>query len=224
MVLAVGLVAGAAKVAAVDLTGDNLELNGADALFDVSRDILAACPAALSDGVSYFGGGSGLGALQMAQNNQQVSPMSRPLKSGEYCGVSVVSDGQGTQLPIQQTTQSLMIGLDAISVVANSSSACTNAVAFQGSFSVTDTSGNPVVNCPGCDASTNTYRIHDSIDVLRLVFGVFITTGPSTATGLCGGPWSSNGRTSSRPGARVVQAGSRTSGGRRTSPGRPTRS
>ena len=176
--LALAVVGSAAEVHALDLTGNNLELNGSDALFDVTQDILAACPSAVADGISYFGGGSGLGAFLMLdgplnQVYQQVTPMSRPLKSGEYCGVSL-DEGQATKSAIQQTTQSLMIGLDAVSIVANGSSACSNALAFGGAFSafsVTDTSGSSAVNCSGCDAGTNTYHFQDSLDLLRLIFG-----------------------------------------------------
>ena len=45
--------AGATAVsAAVDTTGSNLTLNGSDTLFEVTQNILTACPTAVADGIS----------------------------------------------------------------------------------------------------------------------------------------------------------------------------
>src|SRR5579871_3401293 len=80
---------GAGLAAAVDTTGDNVPLNGTDALYDTTQSILAACGTAFSDfstlGITYLGGGSGVGASQMAANAKQIAPMSRAFRSTEYC-------------------------------------------------------------------------------------------------------------------------------------------
>ena len=166
--------AGATAVsAAVDTTGSNLTLNGSDTLFEVTQNILTACPTAVADGISYAGGGSGVGEGAMGLNTQEVSPMSRALKAGAYCNVTIDRDGDGVkETNVTTTTEDLMVGLDGIVLEANSVNACTTGLATGGSFQVTDSSGNPVTSCPGCDSSGH-YTIGSSIDVLRLVYGGF---------------------------------------------------
>jgi hypothetical protein len=83
--------AGAAGVAALDTTGNNIALEGTDALYDVTVDVLNACPTATAGGISYLGGGSPPGAAQMVSNFQQIAPMSRSLKTVELCSEQAVS-------------------------------------------------------------------------------------------------------------------------------------
>jgi ABC-type phosphate transport system substrate-binding protein len=162
--------------AANDADGNNIVLNGSDTLFEVTQAVLTACPTAVTDGISYAGGGSGVGSGAMVANTQQVSPMSRALKTGEYCGVSIDYDNDtttgtnGKELAVQASTEDLMVGLDGIVIEANSINACTNQLANGGTFQVTDTSGNPVTSCPGCDG-TGHYTLASSIDLLRLIYG-----------------------------------------------------
>jgi hypothetical protein len=86
--------------------------------------------------------------------------------------VNIDATGGGTaNTPVQTTTQDLMVGLDGIAVISNTTTSCSNQLAIGGSFAVTDTSGAAVVNCPGCTAGTSSYVIQDSLDVLRLVYG-----------------------------------------------------
>jgi hypothetical protein len=138
-------------------------MNGSDTLFDVTQDVLAACPNKFTDFVNhnihYFGGGSGTGAGNMANNLQQTSPMSRALKSTEYCGKLVDTDSDPTtpSVAIQGTTEGLLVGLDGIAVVANAANACVpNGVKDNGSFPV-----------PG----QADYIVQSSFDVLRLLYG-----------------------------------------------------
>ena len=169
--------AGAVAVgAAVDTTGNNIALGGSDTLFEVTRDVITGCPNAVADGISYEGGGSGVGASAMQINTQQVSPMSRNLKSGEYCGVSLDLNGDGVvETPTQGTTEALLVGLDGIAIVSNTTTSCAgNGLGMSGnSFSVVDGSGAPVVNCHGCTSGTSTYALQSSIDALRLIYGGF---------------------------------------------------
>src|ERR1700759_2952285 len=84
--------AGAGTVTALNTTGNNLQLNGSDTLFDVTTDGIAACKLQFSNfaanKISYKGGGSGVGAAQMQGQVQKVAPMSRALKNTEYCPAS----------------------------------------------------------------------------------------------------------------------------------------
>ena len=80
--------AGAAGLAAgADTTGSGIALNGSDTLFEVtSNDVFSACSAQFSDWttspLTYLGGGLRVGASNMAQGLQAVSPMSSPLRRG----------------------------------------------------------------------------------------------------------------------------------------------
>ena len=111
--------AGAATVAAVDTTGSNLALNGSDTLFDVTNAVIASCPTQFSDfttqGISYLGGGSGVGAGAMGLNTQQISPMSRALKNTEYCSIAA---------PASSTlAEGLLVGIDGVAMMTSRKSA-----------------------------------------------------------------------------------------------------
>src|SRR4051812_4905663 len=80
--------AGAAMVAALEPNGDTIALNGSDTLLDVTRQVIANCPNIGTHGITYAGGGSGVGAGQMLAHAQRLSPMSRALKNSEYCVTS----------------------------------------------------------------------------------------------------------------------------------------
>jgi cysteine-rich repeat protein len=176
--------AGAATVAAVDTTGNNIALNGSDTLFDVTQDVIAACKIQFGDftaqNISYLGGGSGVGAAQMGLNAQQEAPMSRALKNTEYCSIAAPA-GAGL-------AEDIMVGIDGISIVANTVNSCADATATaptfgKGTFAVTDWSylnpttfavniapiAGPPPSCPGCDVSSN-YTISDSFDALSVLY------------------------------------------------------
>ncbi len=153
--------AGAASLAAaVDTTGSNIALNGSDTLFDVTQSVIASCNTAFGDfssqGITYLGGGSGVGAGQMAGNLQQVSPMSRALKNTEYCSIpSPASPG---------LAEGLLVGIDGVAVAVNQTNSCSNSASGANGFGTTAafavtndgtaTGGTPAT-CPGCDASNN---------------------------------------------------------------------
>ena len=115
--------AGAANLAAaVDTTGSNIALNGSDTLFDVTQSVLASCNTAFADfstqGITYLGGGSGVGAYQMIRDTQQVSPMSRALKSSEYCSIAAPAS--------PSLAEGLLVGIDGIAIAANQTNSCSD--------------------------------------------------------------------------------------------------
>ena len=151
-------VGAASLAAAADTTGSNIALNGSDTLFDVTQTVIAGCSAQFSDfatqGITYLGGGSGVGAGQMDGNLQQVSPMSRALKNTEYCSIAAPANAG--------LTEGLLVGIDGVAIVANDANACSTSAAngfgTTSAFAVTNdgtaTGGTPA-SCPGCDASNN---------------------------------------------------------------------
>jgi hypothetical protein len=167
--------AGAATLAAVDTTGSNIALNGSDTLFDVTRSVIQSCATQFSDfasqNITYLGGGSGVGAGQMDLNAQQVSPMSRALKSGEFCSGTPAPSAAGL-------AEDLLLGIDGVALVTNQTTSCTgstgvaNGLGTSVAFAVTDTgvSGGPAPSsCPGCDGSNN-YAFADSFDALKVLY------------------------------------------------------
>lgn len=171
---------GAAAVgAAFDTTGSNIALNGSDTILEVTKEVISMCPNAMADSITYNGGGSGVGSAAMAANTQQVAPMSRSLKNTEYCGISIDSDGNGTvDLPVQGTTQGLVVGVDGIAVMANTTQVCAgNGVAgtTPSSSSIAVTAGSGDGACPGC--SSGSYPITGFLDVLRVIYGGFHNNG-----------------------------------------------
>jgi len=143
---------------------DNVALQGSDTLEQVTKDVLAQCPAAVAKGITYNGGGSTTGenAMSAATPTQTVAPMSRGLNpTTGVCAKGATAEG-------------LVIGLDGVAIMAASSegNACGGGLAFSTAktITVTDASGNAVINCPGCDSGTNTYHLTDWKDVLALVF------------------------------------------------------
>ena len=148
--------------AGVATAKDNVALRGSDTLEQVTIDVLAACPAAVAKGITYLGGGSSTGGNAMMLGAQTVSPQSRPLSSTEGCTASETSEG-------------LVIGLDGLSILAGATNAnaCGGGLAFSTTktIPVTTTAGAPAIDCTGCDADTNNYRLTDWRDVLALVYG-----------------------------------------------------
>jgi ABC-type phosphate transport system substrate-binding protein len=167
--------ASAVGVFAADTTGNNLVLNGSDTLFEVTSDVLSKCDgtqitagSVTGDGLTYQGGGSGVGEAQMQNDLQEVAPMSRAL-GNVFCGVTLGAHGD-----ISNAAHELMIGLDGIAVVANTNTTCTgNGISQTGNFSVTvgGDGVTPATNCPGCAAGTNTYTFANSLDPLKIVYG-----------------------------------------------------
>jgi hypothetical protein len=163
--------AGAATLAAVDTTGSNIALNGSDTLFDVTRDVLTSCATQFSDfasqNLTYVGGGSGVGAGQMLANAQQVAPMSRALKNGEYCSPAAPAAAG--------LAEDLLVGIDGVAVVANQTNSCSSSVAngvgspvaFAVTSDGTATGGAPA-SCPGCTGTNYTFA--DSFDALKLLY------------------------------------------------------
>jgi hypothetical protein len=97
-------------------SGNGIALNGADTLFNVTQELLIDCQTKFPDfvtaGLSYLGGGSGLGAAQMRVDAQRIAPMVRPLRNSEFCGAD------------QSTTEALAVGLMSVAVLANQATTC----------------------------------------------------------------------------------------------------
>jgi ABC-type phosphate transport system substrate-binding protein len=154
--------AGAAAVGAAP--GDNIALNGSDTLFQVTKKVMQLCNGTsgpsngdiTGHGLTYVGGGSGTGAAQMDLQLQEVAPMSRALKNTEYCNNAAAVP----PITTQSTTNALMIGIDGVSVMANSANACSPDLAKTG--------GNRSFTY---GPSNTVYNITTSLDVLRLVYG-----------------------------------------------------
>jgi len=90
--LLLGVGAGAQVQAAV-----TIGLKGSDTLEDVTKDVIAACPALIADTtnqISYVGGGSGGGesAMIAATPTQQIAPMSRALSTTAAIGPLTLCD------------------------------------------------------------------------------------------------------------------------------------
>jgi ABC-type phosphate transport system substrate-binding protein len=166
--------AGAAAVGAAT-NGNNLALTGSDTLFKVTNDVIGVCdgalhgafnaagnlkPGGVSLGISYIGGGSGVGANAMALGMQELAPMSRNLKNYEYCSYGGANPAY-PGLASEGTTNALLVGVDGVSIVSNTASSCTTNVAKTGSFTYTKKS----------DGTQATYNVTNSLDVLRLVYG-----------------------------------------------------
>ncbi len=169
--------------AAIDTTGNNIAINGSDTLFEVTQDVIAACSGALSNGITYVGGGSGTASAGMLANTQQIGSMSRALQAGEYCGKTIPLNGGGTQ-SIQTTTQEFVVGLDGVGIFVGQANACSGDVAQAGrSFTVTANGDGvtPPTSCPGCTGG-NTYVLANSLDALRIVYGGYEHESPPVAS------------------------------------------
>jgi|GEM_PF-2298602 len=154
--------AGAASNAAAALA-----LKGSDTLEDVARDVIAACPSAITAGITYLGGGSGGGEAAMiaATPTQQIAPMSRELATTT---TPVACDGT-------KGAQELLIGLDGLAVVGANQLAGDS---LEKTASTADDCGDAIVggksvactpNVDGCDATGN-YTFTDWRDVLAMVY------------------------------------------------------
>jgi hypothetical protein len=163
--------AGASAVGALD----NVALQGSDTLEQLTNQVLAVCPGATMNGISYRGGGSTTGGNAMIAGTQTVSPQSRALTPAEGC------HAQGNN---GLDSEGLVIALDGLSILTASSTGgmCAGGLAFSTgkTFPVTvggTVGGTPVVNCTGCDAGTNNYRLRSWKDVIGLIFaGIHYTT------------------------------------------------
>jgi hypothetical protein len=127
--------AGAAGLAAAaDTNGNGLALNGSDTLDDVTKnDVFSACATQFSDWttnpLSYQGGGSRVGAGNMVQGLQAISPMSSELKNGEFCAVTKTVYTTPAVAAAPGLTAGLLVGLDGVSITANQVMSCSSSVA-----------------------------------------------------------------------------------------------
>jgi PBP superfamily domain len=173
--------AGAATVAAVDTTGNNLALNGSDTLFDVTTDVIAACKVQFADfagnKITYKGGGSGVGAAQMQGTGnvnaspptnlpqaQKVAPMSRALKNTEYCPPS---GNSSAPLASPSLTTDLLVGIDGVAIVANTVNSCSDSVS--NGFGLLSTFNVTADGTVGGTAA-GSYTFANSFDALKVLY------------------------------------------------------
>jgi hypothetical protein len=212
---AIGLLVagGAAAVGASttkDLDGNNRVLSGSDTLKLVVQQILTNTPAAVpgptapvsgnsTDGTYFIGGGQSVGDSAIVANTQQVSPGTASLKNSSYVGVSIDSDGNGTlDLPIQGTTEALLLGLDGLSILGNNTASGAPAAPSGFGLGLAVAGKSFVVHGHNADGSENTtlaptfpgsaggananygavlsggvwtYTLQSSIDAIRLIYG-----------------------------------------------------
>lgn len=181
MVSAAFLLVGAGAVTVAAGPGDNIALNGSDTLFDVTQQVMTSCGAQFPDpttgfntrGITYKGGGSGVGAGQMDLGAQHVSPMSRALKNSEYCSFSGAAATGGASPGL---AEDLLVGIDGVAIVADQTNSCSSSAAngfgTSVAFAVTNdgtATGAAPSSCPGCDASNN-YTFADSFDALKVLY------------------------------------------------------
>jgi hypothetical protein len=163
--------AGAALVAAAEPGGNGIALNGSDTLFDVTTSVLASCATQFSDftanAITYQGGGSGVGAGAQGLGTQQIAPASRAYKNSEYCAIPGATAAG---------TESLMVGIDGLAILANQTNSCSSSAAngagTNSAFAVTadgTAAGGAPATCPGCDASGN-YTFTNSFDALKVLY------------------------------------------------------
>ena len=181
MVSATFLLLGASAAAVGATSGDNIVLNGSDTLFQVTTKVMALCNGTsgpsngniAGHGLSYAGGGSGVGAAQMDLQLQEMAPMSRALKNTEYCNAAAADPIPA--ITTQSSTNAIMVGLDGVAIMANTANICSPDLAKAGAGRTFTYSG-------------GTYTIGNSLDVLRLVYGGTDSAGAYTGDLGCNGP------------------------------------
>jgi ABC-type phosphate transport system substrate-binding protein len=199
--------AGAAGfAAAADTNGSGIALNGSDTLADVTNnDVFSACSAQFGDWttnpITYQGGGSRVGAGNMDQSLQAVSPMSSALKNTEFCTNAASVYTAPAVSASAGLTAGLLVGLDGVAISANQINSCSSSVANGiggATVAVTnDGTGTPATNppasCPGCvagsytfgDATQTKFANQASFDALAVLYFGFTHDG--TYSG-CGSP------------------------------------
>jgi hypothetical protein len=151
----------------------NNKLQGSDTLKDFTRKIIPTCAGATT--LIYTGGGSGTAEAGMIAQSQEIGPMSRFFNANACKGAT----------PKQAQGHTVAFDGMSISSDADNTQCASGALAFTGGFDVTDTTGAPVVNCPGCDLGTSHYTLKGTSggasdawkDVLRLIYSGIPHTG-----------------------------------------------
>ncbi len=163
-------ISGAAGAGALD----NIHFKGSDTLFEVTNDVLAACPGAA--GLVYDGTGSGAGETALKAGTQTVAPMSRFLASANTCAVVAPT---GTPA----TSEGIVVGLDGIAIVGSlanaGTSACNGATA---DCNATTEPNVGVAYSTTVTLSTGTYTFTGWQDVLRVVYAGLDHTAGSDLT------------------------------------------
>lgn len=182
---ALSLAATATAVGAAPEAG----MHGSDTLEHMTKSIITVCEAAgrLTTGqLVYAGGGSSLGAKDMANLTQDIAPMSRWLKSSDFCR------SRGELAP---TAEGRVVGLDGIAVMTDmdgTTECAGDFVEYRPSmcFGVYDGNDDGQVTCragecTGSGASTQ-YCFQDWKDALRIIYsGMTKSAGSSIANQDC---------------------------------------
>ncbi len=172
------------------LTANAQSFKGSDTLFEITNDVIAACPAA--SGLTYLGTGSSNGEKAIAPGGgalatQQIAPMSRFFNggsSGAVCktgGITATASNGATvaftQTQVQQGAAGIVCGLDGLSVYGAKETAgksTCNGPAL--SKTITWNAGQFLTYNGSCSSSetvsydAGSYTFVDWTDVLRVVY------------------------------------------------------
>ena len=212
IITATGLLvaAGAAAVGAVtkDIAGSGANGLGAGGVFtqtgsDTLKPVIQQVITATTftgGGFNFVGGGQSVSDAAIVANTQQLSFGTASLKATSYIGISIDSEGTGVNtLPVQGTTEALVLGLDGLSILANSTASGAPAAPAGLGLGLAVAGKTFVVNAHNADGSENTsaaptfpgsatgpnanygafldtdgkwkYALQSSIDVIRLIYG-----------------------------------------------------
>ncbi|HEY5957862.1 MAG TPA: hypothetical protein VIV60_14970 [Polyangiaceae bacterium] len=159
---------------------------GSDTLYEVTRDVIAACPAITNASFIYDGTGSGNGekAMNLAASTQTVAPMSRFLNGGGTvaapgagCNTAASytkDDGSGTVAASPTSAEGLVLGLDGVAIIGSSAAtaACNGSVNDCDASTEANTGLAYNTTVAYTDAGVaKTYTFSGWRDVLRLVYG-----------------------------------------------------
>jgi cysteine-rich repeat protein len=158
---------------------NNVALQGSDTLENITRDVIAQCPGAMTNNITYIGGGSTTGGNAMRGANppvnaivQNVSPQSRALSQAEGCSTLL---GAIPAVDVGKAAEGLVIALDGLAIAAGATNAnaCGGRVAFTAArtINVTDLDGDGAVECGNNACPGNMYTIADWRDAIALIFG-----------------------------------------------------
>ena len=110
----------------------------------------------------------------MGLNAQKVAPMSRTLKNPTFCGVSINETDANPAVPVNVTNAAhdIIIGLDGVSVMANSVTTCSAPGAING-IAIAGSTFNIYPGGDTTQAPSGTYTVNSkgALDILKIVYG-----------------------------------------------------
>ncbi len=169
--IAVFLVIGGGAAA----SGAALSMAGSDTMFEITNDVLLACPNVST--LTYAGGGSGNGQKAMgtaqAAGNTESSQLVSPMSSG----VKTCAGQNNTNSSFDPSGESgLVIGLDGLSMLGNTGAGASTTCSPSGSCTPDLTKGlatSTSINYTDRDGTAKTYTFSGWKDVLALLYAGF---------------------------------------------------